>query len=302
MINFESIGLFGTNRHFLSIVKEWWNENIDRFKNWNVMLDPMRNTLDFVHFYSPFRNFTVFLLKDDYACVQGRRFDIIVNPPDHLKKECHYRLISSMHSFISYQSIFDILTFVLERNNELDCLDYQALKNKEPGVHSVPFVPVKEAFKTKPEDLVFELANRACGYGIGDTYNTLIKDLLNLEFGRSGIKMDIRNKIEDVIFNGPATIIKWTDDTKTVVKCQEGDADPWVGMAMAISKKVLGNKGNFNEVFKKWIKEEPKEIETDIPDKRCCASCLHNNAVATVEPCMSCNVYDNWEANISAKL
>ena len=64
-------------------------------------------------------------------------------------------------------------------------------------------------------------------------------------------------EIKDVIFNEPATIILWADGTKTVVKCQEGEGyDPEKGLAMAISKKVLGNKGNYYEVFKKWLPEE----------------------------------------------
>ena len=64
-------------------------------------------------------------------------------------------------------------------------------------------------------------------------------------------------KIKNVIFNEPATIVMWSDGTKTVVKCQEGEGyDPEKGMAMAISKKALGNKGNYCEVFKKWLPEE----------------------------------------------
>ena len=64
-------------------------------------------------------------------------------------------------------------------------------------------------------------------------------------------------EIKDVIFNEPATIILWADGTKTVVKCQEGEGyDPEKGLAMAISKKALGNKGNYCEVFKKWLPEE----------------------------------------------
>ena len=64
-------------------------------------------------------------------------------------------------------------------------------------------------------------------------------------------------EIKDVIFNEPATIILWADGTKTVVKCQEGENyDPEKGRAMAISKKALGNKGNYCEVFKKWLPEE----------------------------------------------
>lgn len=63
-------------------------------------------------------------------------------------------------------------------------------------------------------------------------------------------------KIEKVIFNDPATIVIWKDGTKTVVKCENEIFDPEKGLAMAISKKALGNEGNYYEVFKKWIPEE----------------------------------------------
>lgn len=61
-------------------------------------------------------------------------------------------------------------------------------------------------------------------------------------------------KIKNVIFNDPATIVFWTDGTKTVVKCQEGDTfDPEKGLAMAITKKIFGNKGNYCNEIKKWV-------------------------------------------------
>lgn len=62
--------------------------------------------------------------------------------------------------------------------------------------------------------------------------------------------------IKNVIFNDPATIIFWTDNTKTVVKAQDEAYDPEKGMAMAIAKKALGNQGNYCNVFKKWLPEE----------------------------------------------
>ena len=63
--------------------------------------------------------------------------------------------------------------------------------------------------------------------------------------------------IQKVIFNPPATIVFWSDKTKTVVKAQGGDIfDPEKGLAMAISKKALGNEGNYCNVFKKWLPEE----------------------------------------------
>ena len=68
--------------------------------------------------------------------------------------------------------------------------------------------------------------------------------------------------IKKVIFNYPATIVLWSDGSKTVVKCQDGDIyDPEKGLAMAISKKALGNKGNYCNEFKKWLPEDEEEEE-----------------------------------------
>lgn len=75
---------------------------------------------------------------------------------------------------------------------------------------------------------------------------------------------DIRRFIKKVKFNPPATIVFWTDNTKTVVKCNSEDYDPEKGLAMCICKKVLGDKGNYYEVFKKWLPKE-EETESDLP-------------------------------------
>ena len=67
-------------------------------------------------------------------------------------------------------------------------------------------------------------------------------------------------KIQDVIFNNPATIVFWSDGTKTVVKCQEDDIyDPEKGLAMAISKKVLGGNYDYYNTFKKYLKKYEKQ-------------------------------------------
>ena len=70
-------------------------------------------------------------------------------------------------------------------------------------------------------------------------------------------------KIKNVIFNDPATIVFWADRTKTVVQCQNGDIfDPEKGLAMAITKKALGNKGNYCNELKKWLpKDEDATLE-----------------------------------------
>lgn len=64
--------------------------------------------------------------------------------------------------------------------------------------------------------------------------------------------------IKRVIFNDPATVIYWSDGTKTVVKCKNEEFDKEKGLAMACMKKLLGNKGHYYEEVKKWVKEETK--------------------------------------------
>ena len=58
--------------------------------------------------------------------------------------------------------------------------------------------------------------------------------------------------IKNVIFNDPATIVMWSDGTKTVVKCGENDIyDPEKGVAMCCMKKLLGtNKTGSNYLDK----------------------------------------------------
>lgn len=62
-----------------------------------------------------------------------------------------------------------------------------------------------------------------------------------------------------VIFNDPATIVFWHDGTKTIVKAIDEPFDPEKGLAMAIAKKHLGNKHEYYNVFKKYLKKYEKE-------------------------------------------
>ena len=59
--------------------------------------------------------------------------------------------------------------------------------------------------------------------------------------------------VDKVIFNDPATIIFWDDSTKTVVKATNEPFDKEKGIAMAIAKKALGNKGNYYNVIRPWL-------------------------------------------------
>lgn len=79
-------------------------------------------------------------------------------------------------------------------------------------------------------------------------------------------------KICNVIFNEPATIVFWSDGTKTVVKVTKDEPfDKEKGLAMAIVKKLSGNTGSYYDLFKHFIPEmndkpkkekEPKKEKT----------------------------------------
>lgn len=75
-------------------------------------------------------------------------------------------------------------------------------------------------------------------------------------------KLSVRPDITNVKFNPPATIVFWSDKTKTVVKAQDDEPfDPEKGLAMAMVKKYLGNKGSYFNVISKWVDKyvDPKD-------------------------------------------
>lgn len=63
-------------------------------------------------------------------------------------------------------------------------------------------------------------------------------------------------KIKRIIFNPPATVIIWGDDTKTVVKCAEDDEfNPEIGVAMCYMKKIHGSRHAFSKMVESYIEE-----------------------------------------------
>lgn len=78
--------------------------------------------------------------------------------------------------------------------------------------------------------------------------------------------------IDTVIYNKPATIIKWKDGSKTVVKCGKNDEyDPEKGFVMAVIKKMLGNKGNYYNTIRQWLPTDMKfENVSEVTVKQDC--------------------------------
>lgn len=101
-----------------------------------------------------------------------------------------------------------------------------------------------------------------------------VKDTINNMYGALGItttynpdrKGSINEgklQIKDVIFNPPATIVLWSDGSKTVVKAEHEVYDPEKGLAMAISKRAMGNRGNYFDTFKKYVDAYMKKREEE---------------------------------------
>ena len=102
---------------------------------------------------------------------------------------------------------------------------------------------------------------------IGDTYEDYFNKWnwnpgntgtsLTINYNSCPLETPLRSfpSIERVLFNDPATIIFWSDGSKTVVKAVNEDFDPEKGLAMAIAKKALGNTGHYYYTIRKWVAE-----------------------------------------------
>lgn len=65
--------------------------------------------------------------------------------------------------------------------------------------------------------------------------------------------------VKEVIYNPPATIVYFTDGTKTVVRCHKEDKyDRTKGLMYCIAKRFLGTE-NFHKVLKEFTDEYSDE-------------------------------------------
>ena len=130
--------------------------------------------------------------------------------------------------------------------------------NVPPKFTQVSVPNTKEVEDLKISNFVFatdsgwpDLTDGDCDPNFWHSTTTSAKDYGTFFFGT-------RPEISKVIFHDPATIVYWSDKTKTIVKCENEKYDPEKGLAMAISKKFFGNKGCYYEHFKKWLPKEKK--------------------------------------------
>lgn len=123
------------------------------------------------------------------------------------------------------------------------------LEDCEKGVPNTKLIDPNRYFDTDMamtrEEMMLEVAERYCRNDVAVT-EKLFKEEQIMRFD------SCKPTIKKVIFNEPATIVMWSDGTKTVVKCGENDIfDPEKGVAMACMKKLLGtNKTGSNYLDK----------------------------------------------------
>lgn len=144
-----------------------------------------------------------------------------------------------------------------------------------------------EEIEGKKEDNMDSLANKKIKKVViecedGSTFEGEIKRIEGCPFDYRSMMVEAKvgapvghYGIKEVIFANPSTIVKWTDGTETVVSCMDNvktikkmvngkkvtkrkpmkskTYSKEVGLAMCIAKKWAGNKGNYNNIFRKYI-------------------------------------------------
>lgn len=60
--------------------------------------------------------------------------------------------------------------------------------------------------------------------------------------------------IKWVKFKPPMTVVMWSDNVGTTVRCRDGDKFSYeTGLLMCIAKRFFGNNGSFNDVLNEWV-------------------------------------------------
>lgn len=99
-----------------------------------------------------------------------------------------------------------------------------------------------------------------CGYTAAELVNAVESINRRMKYSEFLKKEEMLDRIDKVIFNNPATIVIWANGDKTVVKCDGEKYDPEKGLAMAITKYLLGNNhGYYYDIFKKWLPKKAKK-------------------------------------------
>lgn len=220
----------------------------------------------------------------DLSIANRYLMDMLNNMMDEMKEHLYSYHIIDYESNLRWVMTREVFNWIV-----CTCVDeygfyyesqYNSIGENKCELYGIEVEFVKDELKTKnaevdltyvaPDIVMFDTwdvinAWRCIDKSLGMAFDTFSKNigkdievikekLMKSFYVGCGKKVTIVN----VIFNNPATIVFWSDGTKTVVKRQKGDKkfDPEKGLAMAICKKIMGNKGNFNDEFTRWLPKE----------------------------------------------
>lgn len=76
--------------------------------------------------------------------------------------------------------------------------------------------------------------------------------------------------VKRIVYNDPATIVFWTDGTKTVVKCSENETfNPYFGFCAALAKKLYGNNNRVRKIAESgYWQKEPEPVKPTAKTKK----------------------------------
>lgn len=89
----------------------------------------------------------------------------------------------------------------------------------------------------------------------------IVGETKKASFGGKFTKANVGMYIKKVIYNDPATIVFWSDNTKTVCKCQKGDTyNKEMGLTLCVLKKLVGGEQVVN-LLNDWIYEDNNVVD-----------------------------------------
>ena len=234
--------------------------------------------------------------KIKFVNTDGLAYNNIINA---MKKMVDRERCKSFSSFINNEYCwdigFDILRQLKDTNHDLR-LPSEIDEILNIKVRRILYHPDYTSTICLTKDVNDCIPIMIASRGSGKTY-TQFKYLEEMmKKWNSGI-VNNNPSIKNVIFNNPATIVFWSDGTKTIIKAKNESFDPEKGLAMAISKRFLGNKGNYYNEFKKWLPEE--EAKWKDPAEKVCSSCkyfsLDPSGMRECLECLEGENLPNWE-------
>lgn len=158
--------------------------------------------------------------------------------------------------FFSKRNIDSLMDFVHNHDNDYRYLPSFAARY-DGYIHDFDIYEYNIKFECKNKEMAFALLKTIGELSNDKDKSKIFANALNTVYNSFEVK--------DILVNGPATIVFWTDGTKTVVKCGPDDSyDVEKAVAMCFMKKVLGSRS----MKKLFDLAEDKAAEYDNQFKR----------------------------------